>query len=813
VKGWRSSCSSSPGAGRFCSSDDLNPDESQLIAGAIALTHDPVFWRSVDGTTSGPLNYYVLLPLHWLGLPLDYFSARLTGLLLVAGALWAGLRALAHVHGRTAAWVGLLPAAAFFATATHPDLIHYSSEHAPLLLVAAAASLLVTRTPGDRTRLHTALFIAGAAPWAKLQAAPLSLVLIGWAAWQIWFAPAATTAKRWRALAAAALAATGPTLIFVTLAGLTGQLELTVRRYFLHNLIYVGESTRSSLAEVLREITRLALLDGRVPWLLLSLTAVLLVALGVLIARKARLPAPLALGAWLTLAAVLAVLAPRREYLHYVLFLPWPATLLTGAAVGGWWRELASARARRTWLIALLVVGGGPLLVTRCVQPVPNIYGDFSYQWQHPRSSVAAVVHGLAGQNATLGVWGWANFLYVETGLRQATRDTHSTWSIFGNAQREHHRAIYLADLQASRPEIFVDATGPGSFVFNDRATQGHETFPALAEYIREHYALVTDLTEARVYARRDLPVLQSLTPDRLDQLISLGRLKTRHAEPVPAPVRWPDPPTLKIVERRQVLMVLPPTRLEWTLERDVRRITFSYGFDPVAHLQGNSDGAELVLEIVRDKEVQPLLRRTLDPAHQPADHGLQTSTLLLPPLPPGARLVLRTDAGPKGNNAWDWLYVAGLEFERHPTFLPEQFPGFDPLPVEADSLHCSPYIGEDGVARVLLHAPGSLGFALSPDHQRLQLDYGLQPGSYREGGNTDGADFWVELARPGEPRQLLFTRHLDPVSHPEDRGDQHLDLPLPASPAGSRLLIRIDPGPAGNAAWDWTYLSGLKLR
>ena len=39
-----------------------NPDESQLIAGAIALRHDPVFRRSVDGGTAGPLDFYPLLP-------------------------------------------------------------------------------------------------------------------------------------------------------------------------------------------------------------------------------------------------------------------------------------------------------------------------------------------------------------------------------------------------------------------------------------------------------------------------------------------------------------------------------------------------------------------------------------------------------------------------------------------------------------------------------------------------------------------------------------------------------------------------------
>jgi len=32
-----------------------DPDESQLIAGALTLQHDPRFWESVDGTTHGPL--------------------------------------------------------------------------------------------------------------------------------------------------------------------------------------------------------------------------------------------------------------------------------------------------------------------------------------------------------------------------------------------------------------------------------------------------------------------------------------------------------------------------------------------------------------------------------------------------------------------------------------------------------------------------------------------------------------------------------------------------------------------------------------
>ena len=53
------------------SADEYNPDESQLIAGALTLPLDPVPWRGVDGFTSGPLNFYPLLIPHLVGLPLD----------------------------------------------------------------------------------------------------------------------------------------------------------------------------------------------------------------------------------------------------------------------------------------------------------------------------------------------------------------------------------------------------------------------------------------------------------------------------------------------------------------------------------------------------------------------------------------------------------------------------------------------------------------------------------------------------------------------------------------------------------------------
>src|ERR1700693_3459389 len=65
----------------------IHPDEAVFLAGAMKLRHYPVFWQSVDGTTSGPLNYYALTFLNLLGLPLDFPTARLLNIICIGGAI------------------------------------------------------------------------------------------------------------------------------------------------------------------------------------------------------------------------------------------------------------------------------------------------------------------------------------------------------------------------------------------------------------------------------------------------------------------------------------------------------------------------------------------------------------------------------------------------------------------------------------------------------------------------------------------------------------------------------------------------------
>jgi hypothetical protein len=398
----------------------------------------------------------------------------------------------------------------------------------------------------------------------------------------------------------------------------------------------------------------------------------------------------------------------------------------------------------------------------------------------------------------------------VESGLPQATRDGTSLWSINGTAQQAYHRAIYLADLRSSRPAVFVDAVGQGAFTFFSRARQAHEIFPELAEFIRQNYTLVVDLQDLRIYARNGLATLRALSPANLWRWVAQGH------ELVPQR-RFPPLTTLdqlqhKIIENRWVTMLLPPERVEWWLNEDVREVTLEFGFEPVAYEPGRSNGADFILELVSHQNTRVVYQRLLDPARQPSDRGLQTVRVPLLPFTPGTTLVLRTEPGPHGDTAWDWVYLAGLQLHRQPQYVPQQFPGFNRAPDGVDGGTANYF--DDGPHRVfLLHAPGAISYKLAGDEHRLRFTYGFRPGAYTDGGKTDGAIYRVELQVAGQPARVLFERFLQPASRENDRGPQLATLTLPPLQPGEILTLKIDPGPADNVAWDWTYLSAFELK
>jgi hypothetical protein len=654
--------------------NEFNPDESQLIAGAITLSHDPIFWRSVDGATSGPLNFYALLPLHWLGLPLDYFTARLTGLLLIGGALFACHRALANAFGRAPAWVSILPATAFFATVSHTDLIHFSTEHLPLFIIGLCFWLLTQRPSGDRYRLWLACFLAGSLCWAKLQGAPIALTLIGWGCWQIWQDTARTGAARLRQTAWAGLAAATPSLLILTCTAVTGQTATMLHRYFLNNIFYVeeGYSTASNpgLPQFLQDMVNQALSDGRFPLLIGSALASILAGIFFLIIRRVRPPQLFLTGAFLTAAAVIAIVTPHRGFLHYALWLPLPLTFWLGAAVGGWWGQLTTTWSRALLYLILIISGGLLPLVTRGAQPVPYVFGKFSEYWRYPHQSVAVIISALAGKEDCLGIWGWANNFYVDSNLPQATREANSVFMIWPGENQKYYRASYLSDLHEHRPAVFIDAVGPESFHFTDRIKSGHEIFPELDSYIRKYYTLVADLTGSRIYARNDLSTLPALTPSRLNILINQGRQAFALAYGASRSrlivSSAPFGMSIAIASSHPVLFAHAPAALEFTLDASMRTITGEFGlldgsWNQRNATKGQTAGIVFIAEqVAANGQVTELWRQILSPAQILADRDLKYFSFKLAE-PVNGRLRLKSAAAHPPDNSFGYSYWGNL--------------------------------------------------------------------------------------------------------------------------------------------------------
>jgi len=111
-----------------------------------------------------------------------------------------------------------------------------------------------------------------------------------------------------------------------------------------------------------------------------------------------------------------------------------------------------------------------------------------------------------------------------------------------------------------------------------------------------------------------------------------------------------------------------------------------------------------------------------------------------------------------------------------------------------------------DGVERPVLfaHAPAELRFPLDAGAaRRFRSAIALDAGAID--CPTDGARFEVRAAAPGGHDQVLYSRYLDPVRRPGDRGAHPVELALDDLVPGAReLVLATRAGPQGDLTCDW---------
>jgi hypothetical protein len=487
-----------------------DPDESQLLAGAITLTHDPVFFRSVDGTTHGPLDQYILTLPRLFGVPIDFLSGRSVLLMLnwlaVVGC-WLALRTFLPER---MARLGALSALAFYAFNTFPAFVQCGTEDLPAALTMLGLGFLCRglkkvredgSAPGE---FFIGAACLGAVPFAKLQGTPpaawlgLSMVAI------LAFAPLTPRSKR-IGIGALLIGAVTPTVVFLIVFAATGMFRDFWQAYIVNNVTYAQQKHHSHYWMLTHFYEYLQPPAARPFFVtMLCVTGVGVLALP---KRPRAWTLPLVLIAGCAVFSLAAVIAPGRAYWHYLRLLIVPAAALA-AATAGLWQALPIVR-KWSW------GAFGVTLAFAVATLVPQVDARFDHHWilfhgmyrtqrKLEPCTAARLVLKYARPGDSLGMWGWEPRIYVETQLWQATREAHTDRQVEASPQLDYYRERFLHDLKASRPPVFVDAVGEKNFVMQNREMVGHEVVPEVRDLVAENYRLVGDVDGFRIYVRND---------------------------------------------------------------------------------------------------------------------------------------------------------------------------------------------------------------------------------------------------------------------------------------------------------------------
>jgi hypothetical protein len=484
-----------------------NPDESHLMAGALTMHHYGQYWGVVDCGSSGPLAMIPLILPKLIGLPLDYTAARTIGLLLLWGSCVFAWLILRQSAGDRPARLLVMPMVCGVAFNHFSDFVQFSSEQAPVFFIALAVWLALGSFSAQgavlsRPRLAFTGAILSLLPFSKLQAAPFT-VCVG-ACLLIWILRQSGSPWRSRLTDLGWLAA--GTLGSLGLMGLAvlhgGSLWEFYQTYWLPNIKY-AQARGYPWSE---SGDRLGVLVGQ-SWGFdyYFISALILVAIG--LAAWSFLPKParrsVVFGGLLFITGFFVVVAPGREFPHYLQFLIFPTSLFIGLLYAGMAGGASSALARGSWLALVVLVGVAPQIYYRSLSANPFC----GYLREARAQSVGAVARHIltyTGPGDTMAVWGWMPTFNIQTQLPQGTRDAQTERQISQNPLRPYFQQRYLADLEKNRPAIFVDAVGERNFGYHSRHADGQENTPWLHRFVDANYVLTADIETSRIYVRKD---------------------------------------------------------------------------------------------------------------------------------------------------------------------------------------------------------------------------------------------------------------------------------------------------------------------
>ncbi|MFN8343371.1 MAG: hypothetical protein U0X91_00090 [Spirosomataceae bacterium] len=484
----------------------LNPDESQMLAQGLTLTFDPLLYRSVDPTTSGPINNYVLAFFHGIGFKLDFRLAHVLSWLITLSAVTFLYKALKQLVSDYIAQLAVIPTLAFFTFAQNANYLHYYSEGMAILFLSFNVYLLARWT---RRREFSALALmafgisTGLVVLCKIQALPLSFVFGVWALFLLYSLQKQKAVLYGCIVAGSVLAVWGGWLWYMQANDVLNDFFFY---YITANAQLKMHFSDSTVRPFFYLLVRFPLIIfkrafGLEYWFFpfVLLTGVFLLN----ILKKEALLKTIKLNHyfWLMLAGyflmvVAVIIRTGSFYPHHFLYFILPGCLFLGL-------YLNQLKPIWRWVILSTQL----IFVAVCIKRLAtgyylNLYTtEVSDRQELSPVGKAILKYGKPGE--FLVVWGWSCEYYVETQMPQGVNENHSVRSAMKHPLQAAYYQRYMRDIQRTRPKVFVDAMTPKTLWMNDPKLYGHQNYPELARFIAENYTFKEEIKGVKIYARK----------------------------------------------------------------------------------------------------------------------------------------------------------------------------------------------------------------------------------------------------------------------------------------------------------------------
>jgi hypothetical protein len=495
--------------------DELNVDESSMLAQAVKYLEDPIPWRSIDGSSSGPLNAYVLLIPLLLGGDLNYFFARIVGLFCVWGTVSFTYLSLRKLFGyKVAIASSFLPLGGFYLFSTIDEFVHYTSEHLPILLISAGIYVAVLLSTSQRQRIIYAVIsgiVLGAVPFAKNQAAPLAVAAAVFILFVLYVRKKEDAMPSWKYFTAFAVSFFSVPFVIMAMVLWGGVLEDFWYSYIFFAVVF------SSKPQSLKEFFNLMIAMADMRYFLVG--CFLLFLLGnILIVMFKGFKKTFFVTCTITLIylfiSIYIIHKPGRPMYHYSLFIIHPLTLLLGVYLGNIINIIEARRLNVSSLSVSVVLLGFILMVI-----LSQVYGAFHSPKGDPFKRKAffasittekiqnkrqwpgeGIISKYAKAGEKLAVWGWDPSIYLKTGMVPATRDT-IIWQQFveNDTLQRYYKERFLKDLSVSEPPVFIDIIRNFKGSSLSKYSSSLKSFKELKNYIEKHYVPVALLYDEKL--------------------------------------------------------------------------------------------------------------------------------------------------------------------------------------------------------------------------------------------------------------------------------------------------------------------------